>query len=169
MNQKHVDLISLKRSHFKMWRKKKACLCQISSWGFPAKFERVGQTGDICQALRLLTSCALSYRGLGNCGKPLLQPSTALQRCGCQPIHGLHLIKPGLRMAGENATSMFLKMGQGAVHMGPCVWSSFTVKITPYYSSHALWVFPCYSSFWSQRQMKAEYSLLLWPLLGGTE
>lgn len=107
--------------------------------------------------------------GTGNCGKLPPQSLTERQCCGCQPICGLHLIKPGLHMAGENATSMFLKMGQGAVHMGPCVWSSFTVKITPYYSSHALWVFPCYSSFWPQRQMRAEHSLLLLPLLGGTE
>ena len=45
--------------------------------------------------------------------------------CVWQPICGLHVIKAGLRMAADNATSMFLKMVQGAIHMGPCVWSFF--------------------------------------------
>lgn len=40
-------------------------------------------------------------------------------------------------MAAKHATSMFLKRVQGTIHMGPCVWSSFTAEKPPYYSPHA--------------------------------
>ena len=84
----------------------------------------------------VLSTCTI-LSGTQSNGKFLPQKSTAFRHHVWQPICGLHLIKPGLRMAAENATSMFLKMVQGAIHMGPCVWSSFYSWKPPYYYSHA--------------------------------
>ena len=87
----------------------------------------------------VLATCTI-LSGIQSSGKFLPQKSTAFRHCIWQPICGLHLIKPGLRMAAENATSKFLKMVQGAIHMGPCVWSSFTVE-TP------ILLFSCHYKF----------------------
>ena len=39
MNQKHMDLIRLQTQPFQNAERKKACLCQNTSWDFPAKFK----------------------------------------------------------------------------------------------------------------------------------
>lgn len=67
----------------------------------------------MCQAFRLYSLRVLSYQGTQSYGKFLPQKSTTFWCRVCQPVCGLHLIKPGLCMAAENAASMFLKMVQG--------------------------------------------------------
>ena len=75
----------------------------------------------------VLSTCTI-LSGTQNCGKFLPQKSTAFWCHAFQPICGLHLIKPDLCMAAESAAPMFLKMVQGTVLMGLCVWSSIIVK-----------------------------------------
>lgn len=127
MNQKHMDLISLQTQPFQNSGKEKTCLCQNTSWGFPAKFKMMEKH---MEPSAKPSGCALqlSYRETQSNGKFLPQKWTAFRRHVCQPVCGLQLIKPGLRMAAEHATSMFLKRVQGAIHMGLCVWSSFTAE-----------------------------------------
>lgn len=59
------------------------------------------------------------------------------QRFGTVFNRGLHLIKPGLRMAAGNATSKFLKIGPGCNPHGTMCVVFFYCWKPPYYSSCA--------------------------------
>lgn len=116
----------------------------------------------------VLSTCTI-LSGTQSNGKFLPQKSTAFRHHVWQPICGLHLIKPGLRMAAENATPLFLKTVQGAIHMGPRVWSSFYSWKPPYYYSHAPISFSMLPLKLTMKTSSAEYKLLLLPLLGETQ
>lgn len=129
-----MALISLQTQPFQMWgRKKKKHTCVKTHLGdflLSSKWWKTIQ--NHFPRIQVVPSTCTIFWGNAEWWEFLLYRSTAFQCHGYQSICGLHLIKPGLCITGERATSMFLRLFQGAMHKGPCVWSSFPVMKKPH-------------------------------------